>query len=210
MHPNEQASVVHRLIAEHVRSPSFRHIRDPRMIAKLASEIVAMLDRGSSLWQKWDDRREALVRVAAPCWVPLERLTDYLNQMPGPRLTATDVAQRMRAVHEERFNSYPNEQLKEGCLALFRSEDTAGTELAAIVGALQEYVEAEEERLRVERQGAWRQHAEGSGWPWNSDFCLARTANGRLWTSPRNCTAASTDEPIGSRRRRTRCGTWIG
>lgn len=160
MKQDELAWVVQLLIAEHVRSPSLKHIRDSYALGKLATEIVATLDRRRGLWQKWDERREALVKAAAPCWVPLDRLTDYLNLMSGPRLTSTDVAQRMRAVHEEPYNSYPNEELRDGCLALFRKEETAGTELVAIVGALQEYVETGEGRLRVEREERWRQRAE--------------------------------------------------
>lgn len=160
MRQDEHASVVQSLIAEHVRSPSLRHIRDPHALGKLAADIVATLDRRRGPWQKWDERREALVKAAAPCWVPLDKLTDYLNLMPGPRLTATDVAQRMRAVHEEPYTSYPNDELREGCLALFAREEATGTELVAIVGALQEHVEAEEERLRLERQTQWREHVE--------------------------------------------------
>jgi hypothetical protein len=160
MKQDELASVVQSLIAEHVRSPSLRHIRDSYALGKLAAAIVAALDRRRGLWQKWDERREALVKAAAPCWVPLDRLTDYLNLMAGARLTSTDVAQRMRAVHEEPYTSYPNEELREGCLALFRKEEEAGTELVAIVGALQEFVETEEERLRVERENLWRQRVE--------------------------------------------------
>lgn len=160
MQGDERPTIVHRLIAEHLRSPSLRHIRDPYAVRKLAGEIVAKLDRGCGLWGKWDGPREALVRAAAPCWVPPNDLRDYLNQMPGPALTTTDVVQRLRAVHEEDYSAYPNEELRPGCLALYETEKAAGTELAAIVGALQEYVDREEERLRVENRERWRRHAE--------------------------------------------------
>lgn len=156
----DRPSIVNQLIAEHLKSPSLRHIRDAYAVRRLAAEIVARLDRGTGLWQKWTGSREVLVKAAAPCWVPLEDLTEYLNRMAGPGLTTTDVAQRMRAVHEEQFSSCPNEELRAGCLALYRREKAAGTELAAIVGALQEHAEAEEERLRLERQESWRRHVE--------------------------------------------------
>jgi hypothetical protein len=54
------------------------------------------LDRGTNpLWSKWDTNRDAVARAAVGCWVPNEDLRNYLNNMPGPRLTATDVAQRI-------------------------------------------------------------------------------------------------------------------
>ena len=160
MQGDDRASIVHALIGEYLKSPSLRHIRDPYAVRKLAEAIVTRLDRGSGLWQKWTGPREALVKAAAPCWVPLDDLTDYLNAMSGPRLTRTDVAQRLRAVHEEQFSAFPNDELQAGCLALYEEEKAAGTELPAIVGALQEFVEVEEDRLRLERESAWRQRLE--------------------------------------------------
>ena len=43
---------------------------------------------------------------------------------------------------------------------LYQAEKAQGTELPAIVGAIQEYIEAEEERLRREREEAYRQFKE--------------------------------------------------
>ena len=57
------------------------------------------------------------------------------------------MVQRLRAFYEEPYSSYPNEELKAGCLALYEAEKAQGTELPAIIGALQEYIELEEERL---------------------------------------------------------------
>jgi hypothetical protein len=70
------------------------------------------------------------------------------------------VAQRLRAFWEEPWEKYPNDDLKAGCLALYEAEKAQGTELPAIVGAIQEYIEAEEERLRREREVAYRQFKE--------------------------------------------------
>lgn len=90
----------------------------------------------------------------------MEDLRDFLNSMDGSHLTATDVIQRLRAFHDEPFGSYPNEELQEGCLDIYGNEKSSGTELPAIIGRLQEHVEAEEQRLRSEREIAWRTRAQ--------------------------------------------------
>ncbi|MDA9492365.1 hypothetical protein [Bradyrhizobium sp. CCBAU 11361] len=141
-------------LTDYTQSPSLRHIRDPRNIQKLAREIVQSLDRASSIWQKWDGPREQLAKAAAPCWIPIEDLQAFLNRLPGPALTATDVAQRLRAFWEEPWEHYPNDELKPSCLALYEAEKAQGTELRAI--ALQEHIEASEERLRQERDVEYR------------------------------------------------------
>jgi hypothetical protein len=148
------------LLHEYVRSPSLRHIRDPYELNKLAKDIVKRLDQRNALWNKWESQRESLLKSAALCWIPTDDMRDYLNRMEGPTLTTTDVAQRLRAFHEEPYEPYPNEELQPGCLALYEREKAAGTEMPAIVGAIQEYVEQEEERIRVERQTAWRKRTE--------------------------------------------------
>ena len=85
------------------------------------------------------------------CWVPDEDLRDFLNRMPGPRLTTTDVAQRLKALEEESY-AHSIEELQPGCLALYEKEIAEGTDLPAILGLLREHVEREEERLRREQQ----------------------------------------------------------
>jgi len=139
-----------------VKSPSPRHIRDPHSLAKLAQEIVKRIDRSNSIWQKWNGRRELLLKSAMGCWIPAADLRDFLNSTPGPRLTTTDVAQRLRAFEDEE-SSYPNDDLQPGCLALYEREIAEGTELPAVIGLLQEHVESEEERLRVEWGERYRQ-----------------------------------------------------
>jgi hypothetical protein len=140
------------MVAEYVKSPSLRHIRDHEMLWRLAEKILERLDRMSPLWRKWQEPREALLRAASACWIPTEDMREYLNGMPGPALTMTDVEQRLRAIHEEPYAPYPNDQLSELCLEFYAREKAQGTELPAIVGALQELVEREEERLRRELQ----------------------------------------------------------
>lgn len=137
------------LIQEHLKSPSMRHIRDPYALNKLAQKILRRVDGENSVWQKWSALREAMLRPAAPCWIPIEDLRDALNQLPGPRLTTTDVEQRLRAMQEE-DHSWPDDELKHGCLALYEREKAAGTEMMAIIGAKQEHIEQEEERRRNE------------------------------------------------------------
>lgn len=147
MRDNSSIELVKALIAEHVASPAQRHVRNPEMVWRLAKRIVERLGTTRGTWRKWNESREALLRAAACCWIPLEHMREYLNGMDGPALTATDVAQRMRAMLEEPHEPYPNKALQEGCLALYEQEKASGTELPAIVGALQEFVEREEERL---------------------------------------------------------------
>jgi len=157
---DERMGTVVRLLHRYVASPSLRHIRDANALSRLAEDIIREIDRKPSLWSKWGEQREALLKAASLTWAPLDDLRSFLNAMPGPTLTPTDVAQRLRAFHEEPYEPYPNEEVREGCLALYEREKAAGTELPAIIGALQEYVEAEEHRLRNEREERWKRQRE--------------------------------------------------
>lgn len=152
----DRTGIVRRLLFEYVQSPSLRHIRDGNAVFRLAAEIVGQLDRGTSAWLKWSGPREELVKAAAPCWVPIVDLVEHLNAMTGPPLTTTDVEQRTRAFKEEGAAEYPVEELREECLARLAREQADGTELPAIVGVLQELVEAGEARLRGDRQARHR------------------------------------------------------
>lgn len=151
---------VKELVSDYVKSPSLRHIRDPHFVLKLAQEIVKRIDQKNGIWQKWDGQREIVVKSALCCWVPIEDLRDFLNGMPGPALTTTDVAQRLKAFEEEEHYSFPKEELKEGCLALYAAEKAAGTELPAILGLLRDHVEREEERLRFEQRARYEAYRE--------------------------------------------------
>lgn len=157
MPEDERLHSIRSLVFDYVKSPSLRHIRDPHFVAKLAKDILRVVDRGTGPWQKWNGAREAMLTTAATTWIAAEDLRDYFNSLPGPKLTATDVAQRLRAIQEEGFGLYPSEELKEGCAALYQRERAAGTEMPAIIGAVQEYVEQETERIRIEREESWKQ-----------------------------------------------------
>lgn len=112
------------------------------------------------MWKKWEADREQVIRATGPCWVPVQDLQAFLNTLPGPPLTKTDIEQRLRAIWEEPHTSYPKDDLKDGCLSLYLAEKAQGTEMRAIIGALQEHLEREEERLRQEQQAQYRQWKE--------------------------------------------------
>ena len=157
MFDGDRCDVVSDLLFKHVKSPSLRHIRDPYKIRELAQDIVNAVDRRTSLWEKWPEERESLLRTAASCWIPIEDLRQFFNRMAGPKLTHTDVEQRLRAIHEESYSRYPLERFRARCLAIYERETAEGTELPAIIFALQEFVENEEQRERDEWQAARRQ-----------------------------------------------------
>ncbi|WP_244425994.1 hypothetical protein [Sinorhizobium fredii] len=152
MKNDDRVSAVREILFEYVKSPSLRHIRDPHSIIRLAQEIVRSIDRGDSVWRKWDGQRETLLKSAVGCWIPFEDLRNFLNGMPGPPLTSTDVVQRLKAFEDEEYYNYPNEDLQEGCLAVYDKEKSDGTELPAIIGLLQDQIEREEERIRREQR----------------------------------------------------------
>ncbi|GAA0580531.1 hypothetical protein GCM10008942_31800 [Rhizomicrobium electricum] len=160
MEEDERIGIVRHLLFEYVKSPSLRHIRDTHSLIQLSQEIVRKIDRGSSYWTKWNPQREALLKSAVGTWTPAEDLKDFLNGLPGPPLTVTDVTQRLRAFEEDEFFRFPDEDLRDGCLALYATEKAAGTELPAIIGALRDYIEQEERRLREERQLAYAKKLE--------------------------------------------------
>ena len=107
-------------LTEYVRSPTLRHIRDPRNLQKIARAIVQVVDRAGSVWIKWQGTREDLAKAAAPCWIPLGDLQSVLNGLPGSPLTLTDVKQRLHALWEEPWAIYPDEDLKDGCFPMQR------------------------------------------------------------------------------------------
>lgn len=152
MREDERIWAVKEILFDYVKSPSLRHIRDPHSVTRLAQEILRRIDRGNSIWKKWDGQREALLKSAIACWIPIEDMRDFLNRMPGPPLTTADVAGRLKAFEEEPFGEYPNDELKPDCVALYEKEKAEGTELSAIVQLLCDYLEREEERIRVEQQ----------------------------------------------------------
>ncbi len=160
MNEDERIWAIKELLFDYVRNPSLRHIRDSHSVNRLARDIITRIDRGNSIWKKWDGQREVLLKSAVGCWIPIEDLREVLNGMPGPSLTPTDVVQRLKAFEEEQYHTYPKEELQPGCSALYEKEKADGTELPAIIGRLRDHVDREEERLRVEQDERYRQWRE--------------------------------------------------
>lgn len=161
MFESDRAAAVRKLVTGYLGSPSVRHMRDPHSIDQLVDQILAAIDREPSVWRKWQGERETFLKAAAPYWLPLDDLLQFLNEMPGPALTRTDVEQRVRAINDAPFASRRDEDLRPGCEALYAREKADGTELAAIVGALEDYVYFEGMKLDAARAEARRQRIEG-------------------------------------------------
>jgi hypothetical protein len=154
---------VRSLLFEYVKSPALSHIRDPYAINKLAQRIMAAVTGVNPVWRKWGSDREAVLRSAADCWIPADDMRAFLNEMPGPVLTLTDVKQRLRAMQEEDYASPPDEIERAACLTIFEAEKSQGTELPAIIGAIQEHLTAEWLRRHdEEREARQRQRLEES------------------------------------------------
>lgn len=148
---------VRRLLFRYLESPSLRHLRDPKQVDYLVEKIITTVDQASPLWSKWDPARGELLKASAKTWIPIEDMVAFLNTLPGPRLTRTDVAQRLRALQEEPYaDLYPDDRVKDACLALYATELEAGTEMTAVIGALQEFADEEEQRLDREHQEQWK------------------------------------------------------
>jgi hypothetical protein len=123
----DRQDAVASILFEYVKSPSLRHLRDPHSVHGLAREIVKALDGASSAWKKWGTQREEVANAAAPCRIPVEDIQAFLNTLPGSSLTKTDVEQRLRAIWEEPCASYPNDDLKDGCIpAIDRNHHQSG------------------------------------------------------------------------------------
>jgi len=160
MDEDERVGTVKGLLFNHVSTHSQRHIRDAWAIHLLAKEIVEKLDHRQGIWRKWNEQREALVKSATDCWIPIEDLREYLNGMPGPPLTRLDVAQRLRAFQEDEYGTSPNDEMRAGCVAIFEKEKVEGTELPAIIGAIQEWVGQEDMRQWHAREAARQRQIE--------------------------------------------------
>lgn len=157
---DERLRIVKGLLLDHVSNPSQRHVRDGWVIYLLAKEIIEKLDHRTGIWRKWNQERETLLKSAVYCWIPVEDMRSYLNGMTGPELSRMDVIQRLRAFREETYADRANTDLEPGCRAIFEKEKAEGTELPAIIGAIQEWVDGEEVRLWDEREAARRRQIE--------------------------------------------------
>lgn len=153
MSENSKTRIIENHISDHVNSPSLRHIRDDNIIHKLAQKITYDLEGSCSVWTKWTAPRDTLLTSAAECSIPVEHMRDFLNNLPGPELTTTDVSQRLRAIHnEDPFIRIPTAEMREGSLSIFDKEKSQGTELPAIIGAIQEYIDQIKEQEGIQAE----------------------------------------------------------
>jgi hypothetical protein len=129
MYMDDRTMAVYSLVANYVSSPSLSHLRAERSIAKISHEIVTRLDQKSAVWKKWEGPREELLATALECWIPNEDLLSFFNSLPGPQLTMTDLEQRMKHMIEVDYIGTPEPKLELECLAIYRAEAEAGTEM---------------------------------------------------------------------------------
>jgi hypothetical protein len=150
------------LLGRHVGSPALRHGGDSEQIAKLAGKILESVDGDGARdpWRKWPLARDKLVRRAVDCWVPVDDLHAAPSELPGPPLTTTDVTGRLLALWEDGLDR-PDDTLRTGCDALYARETAVGTELAAIVELMHDWMGEEiGRRMREDWEERERRRAE--------------------------------------------------
>ncbi len=152
MYYDQRNESVRQLLRDYASSPSLRHLRDPGVIERLAVRIVKRLDEVGSVWKKWIGAREQILGDALECWIPTADMLDFLNSLPGPALTTTDLEQRMRTMVDKEYIGVPDDDLRDECLEIYRAERSAGTEMPAIIGRLSEYVVQQWPRLQEARR----------------------------------------------------------
>lgn len=151
MYMDDRTMAVYSLLADYLRSPSLTHLRADRSLAKIAFEIVTKVDQKSAVWKKWEGRREDLLAAAIECWIPNEDMLAFLNSLPGPQLTVTDLEQRMKYMIDLESVGTPEPKLELECLAIYRAESEAGTEMPAIIGRLVDFISSQFKRISDER-----------------------------------------------------------
>lgn len=141
-----------------LRSFTAGYLAHSRGVQNLAQEILKDFNGAGALWAKWSADRMQLLDLAKTCWIPVDGLQKALNALPGPPLTTTDVEQRMKVLLDDRFVDQPRADLREGCREIYRAEVQQGTELRAIISAIDDYLgevcslECREEHERQERE----------------------------------------------------------
>lgn len=144
------------MLGDYVRSPSLAHLRSAHALDRLASEIVRQLDMPTRLWAKWGGSREDLVRASCPCWIPLADLAASLNELPGPKLTLSDVSGRLQILQDE-LGEWPDDRWHAGCEAIFNEERLQGTEIMACVVRIRSFIEDEEARFLRENDQRYKE-----------------------------------------------------
>lgn len=145
----DDVHTVKRLLLIYLQSPSLRHLRHETSVNQLAATIVKELEPQPSLWKKWTVDRQAVVERAAGCWVPLPDLTQFLNSLAGPRLTKTDVSERLKHEEDQQYMQ-PREEFRTGCESVYRQDKHDGSEFFATVCRVRAHLE--QEQVRHENQ----------------------------------------------------------
>jgi hypothetical protein len=179
MPEDERLQAIKHLLFNYVRSPSLRHIRDPHAVIVLANEIMRVVDGRNSAWLKWDEQRENLMKSAVGCWIPFDDLRDFLNGLPGPALTTTDVSQRMRAFEDEDYFSYPKEALQPGCLAIYDLRKPAELSCRPLSGSCATTSNARKSASGPSKDNNMSNGAKRTGSTGSSDSCPVPIASGR-------------------------------
>jgi hypothetical protein len=96
MTEDERIRAVQAILSDYLKDATPSHLRSPASLRTVARNILKCADGKKPTWRKWEGAREGLLESAVGCWIPVVDLRDYLNGMPGPPLTVTDVAQRLR------------------------------------------------------------------------------------------------------------------
>jgi hypothetical protein len=114
------------------------------------------------------------------------------------------------ARHCRGYGWFTSEDVKASSLAPYEAENTQQTKMPAIIGALQEHIDAEEERLSRQREESWRRQRE-EGRIRKRQLFEAGAVSGGHWSAvSRDFTAAATAGPIGPFRAKISAGRFFG
>jgi hypothetical protein len=140
MRDDERLHDVIRMLYEYSARPPLKFPSEAE-IPKIGCKILDAAYGPKSLWTKWDKDREEIIGRAVDVWVPMDDLLDALNTLPGEKLTATDVDQRLYALRNEHggYSRGPDEAIKEASFTAYDEEKAKGTEFIAILGSLEEW-----------------------------------------------------------------------
>jgi hypothetical protein len=161
MRDEDRLHDVIRMLYEYSARPPLKFPSEAE-IPKIARKILDAAYGPKSLWTKWDKDREEIIGRAVDVWVPMDDLLDALNTLPGEKLTATDVEQRLYALRNEHggYSRGPDAAIKEASFTAYDEEKAKGTEFIAILGWLEEWTWGAEERLRRQRAEENRERIE--------------------------------------------------
>jgi hypothetical protein len=139
--------------------------------------------------------------------IPIEDLRKFLNSLPGPPLTPTDVTQRLKSVDEEAYNRYPDERLREICLELYNSRSPRALNYRRLSARFRNSSNWRASDCGAKRRRPIASAREKSVKLCSAGFSQVLIANGRRWTGRRPCLSGGTGAPTVCRRRSPNAGT---